>query len=101
MKALAAADRFLQAWQGGDIETGLVMLTAQAKNGTSHDEIEHVFFTSTPSAYEIDRGKLLRRGRYEFPIVLMGVSAKKPRRRFARIVVLNTGHNDWAVDKLP
>jgi len=101
MKALAAADRFLQAWQGGDIETGLVMLTAQAKNRTSHDEIEQVFSTSTPSAYEIDRGKLLHRGRYEFPIVLMSVSTKKTRRRFARIVVLNTGHSDWAVDKLP
>jgi hypothetical protein len=101
LHALAAADRFLQAWQGGDIETGLVMLTAQAKKTTSHDEIEKAFSTSTPSAYEIDRGKLLRGGRYEFPIVLMGASTKRPRRRFTCIVVLNTGHNDWAVDKLP
>jgi hypothetical protein len=31
----------------------------------------------------------------------MSVSTKKTRRRFARIVVLNTGHSDWAVDKLP
>jgi hypothetical protein len=70
MKALAAADRFLQAWQGGDIETGLVMLTAQAKNRTSHDEIEQVFSTSTPSAYEIDRDDFYIMAAMNFPSCL-------------------------------
>jgi methyl coenzyme M reductase subunit D len=100
-RALAAADHFLQAWQGGDIETGTVMLTTHAKNKTNHDDLEQLFSNSAPAAYEIERGKWLRRGRYEFPIVLLSVSPNKTQRRFSAIVVLNTGHNDWAVDKLP
>ncbi len=99
--ALAAADRFLQAWQGGDIETGTVMLTTHAKNRTKRDQLERLFSNSAPAAYEIERGKWLRRGRYEFPIVLLSVPPNKTPRRFANIIVLNTGHNDWAVDKLP
>ena len=55
------------------------------------------------AAYEIARGKLLKPGRYEFPVVLVIGSAKSPhtRRRFSSIVVVNTGNNGWAVDKLP
>jgi hypothetical protein len=99
--ALAAADRFLQAWQGGDIETGIVMLSGNAKNNTNRDDVDRLFASSAPAAYEIDHGKFLRRGRYEFPIVLLGASQKKPQRRFSRIVVFNTGNNDWVIDKLP
>jgi hypothetical protein len=99
--ALAAADRFLQAWQGGDIETGIVMLSSDAKNNTNRDELDQLFASSAPAAYEIDHGKLLRRGRYEFPIVLLATSPKRPQRRFSTIVVLNTGNNDWAIDKVP
>jgi hypothetical protein len=100
-RALASADRFLQAWQGEDIETGTVMLTSRAKDKINHDELERLFTNSAPAAYEIERGRLLQRGRYQFPIVLLSSSPKKPQRCFASIVVLNTGHNDWAVDKLP
>jgi hypothetical protein len=46
-------------------------------------------------------GKLLKPGRYEFPVVLVLGGAKHPRRRFSSIVVVNTGNNGWAVDKLP
>ena len=99
--ALAAADRFLQAWQGGDIETGTVMLSVNVKNKMNSDELDRLFARSAPAAYEIDHGKFLRRGRYEFPVVLLGTSAKKSQRRFSTIVVLNSGNNDWAVDKLP
>ena len=35
--ALAAANRFLQAWQNQDHETGLLMLTDVAKQGSSPD----------------------------------------------------------------
>jgi hypothetical protein len=101
MRALAAADRFLQAWQGSDIETGMVMLTGHAKNKMSRDELDRLFSSSAPAAYEIARGKFLRRGRYEFPVVLLNASARKSQRRFSNIIVLNTGDNDWAIDKLP
>jgi hypothetical protein len=101
IRALATADRFLQAWQSEDVETGTVLLTSHAKDKVNRDELEQLFTNSVLSAYEIEHGKLLRRGCYEFPIVLLSGSMKKTKRHFAGIVVLNTGHNDWAVDKLP
>ncbi len=103
LPALAAADHLLQAWQSGDVENGMVLLTGHAKDAVTTDVVEKFFSNSGPSAYEIGRGKLLKRGRYEFPVVLVrGVAAQAHfRRRFSSIVVVNTGNNDWAVDKLP
>jgi hypothetical protein len=100
--ALAAADHLLQAWQSGDVENGMALLTSHAKETATTDGVERFFSNSGPSAYEIGRGKLLKRGRYEFPVVLVSPSAKTHvRRRFSSIVIVDTGHNDWAVDKLP
>jgi hypothetical protein len=101
--ALAAADHLLQAWQSGDVENGMVLLTSHAKATATSDVLERFFSNPGPSAYEIGRGKLLKRGRYEFPVVLVGSVSKNghTRRRFSSIVVVSTGNNDWAVDKLP
>ena len=104
--ALAVADRFLQAWQSGDNEAGIVLLTARAKAKISRDDLSAFFSASAPSAYEISHGKPLRRGEYEFPVMLLDQSATATgsrhfRRRFSSIVVLRTGNNDWAIDKLP
>jgi hypothetical protein len=101
--ALAAADRFLQSWQTGDVETGMVLLTSDAKEKITRNAIEDFFTSAAPSAYEITRGRKLRRGCYEFPVVLLQYSSKnsRGRRRLSTIVVLDTGNNDWAVDKLP
>lgn len=101
--ALAAADHFLQAWQSGDAENGLVLLTNRAKESVGADNLEKFFSNSKLSAYEISRGRLLKQGRYEFPVVLVSGSSTKAhvRRRFSTVVVVNTGNNDWAVDKLP
>jgi hypothetical protein len=100
--ALAAADHFLQAWQSGDVETGMALLTSHAKEAATTDVVEKFFFNSDPAAYEIDRGKLSKRGRYEFPVVLVSSTEKTHmHRRFSSIIVVNTGNNDWAVDKLP
>jgi hypothetical protein len=101
--ALAAADHLLQAWQSGDVENGMVLLTSHAKETATTDVVEQFFSNPGPSAFEIGRGKLVKRGRYEFPVVLVTGDSKKlrPRRRFSSIVVVNTGNNDWAVDKLP
>jgi hypothetical protein len=103
VSALAAADHLLQAWQSGDLESGVALLTSHAKEAATTDTVERFFSGSDPSAYEIGRGKLLRRGRYEFPVVLArGVSSEIHRRRgFSSIIVVNTGNNEWAVDKLP
>jgi hypothetical protein len=99
--ALAVADRFLQAWQAGDAENGISMLTEHAKKGMSPDDLDKFFSTSNPSAYEVDRGKRMRHGRYEFPIVLVNRTANKLHRKFSSIVIVNTSNSDWAVDKLP
>jgi hypothetical protein len=101
--ALATANRYLQAWQSSDVETGMALLTSHAKEKTTTDILEDTFSTPGPLAYEIGRGKMLRHGRYEFPVVLVGpgLVSKRPRRRFSNMVVLNTGSHDWVVDKLP
>jgi hypothetical protein len=100
--ALAAADHFLQAWQSADPENGIALLTSRIKQATSTDAIEKFFSNSAPSAFEISRGKLLKHGRYEFPVVLLDSS--KPnhsRRRSSTIIVLHSSGDDWAIDKLP
>lgn len=106
--ALAAADHLLQAWQSADPESGMVLLTDRIKHAATTEVVERFFADPGPSAYEITHGKLRKPGRYEFPVVLVtgssnaGTSKKVSlRRRFSTIVVVNTGHNDWAVDKLP
>ena len=103
--ALAAADRFLQAWQAGDIENGMVLLSTHAKESVTAETVEAFFSNPAPSAYELTRGKLLKRDCYEFPVVLIssgnGSKNSRMRRRFSSIVVVNAGNNDWAVDKLP
>ena len=101
--ALATANRFLQAWQAGDAESGIVLLSSYAKEKATHDRLDTFFSISTPSAYEINHGKQLRSGRYEFPIVLINFDSerKSAHRRFSTITVVRTGNNDWAVDTLP
>jgi hypothetical protein len=99
--ALAAADHFLQAWQSGDVENGMALLSSHAKEKANTDVVEKFFSNPSPSAYEIGRGKLLKRGRYAFPVVLVRVSKNHARRQFSSIVIVDTGKNDWAVDKLP
>ena len=103
VRALAAADHFLQAWQSGDLENGTALLSSHAKEAATTDDIEKFFSGAMVSAYQIDRGKLVRRGRYEFPVVLVTEGAKDSRahRRFSSIIVVNTGNDEWAVDKLP
>jgi hypothetical protein len=103
VSALTAVDRLLQAWQSGDIENGMALLSTHAKEAATTDAVEGFFSNAGASAYEIGRGKMVRRGRYEFPVVLIAGTSKSAhfRRRFSIIVVVNAGNNDWAVDKLP
>jgi hypothetical protein len=102
--ALAAANRFLQAWQNQDHETGLLMLTDTAKQGSTEDRLEVFFASGHDAAYEITRGKKLKAGCYAFPVALftsvaaMGSSARPQR---SQIVVVRAGKDEWAIDKLP
>src|SRR5713226_7089281 len=102
--ALAAANRFLQAWQNQDHETGLLMLTDTAKHHTSEDRLQEFFSPgpATQQAFEISRGKKLKPGRYTFPVALFEIreDQKWIRPRFSQIIVIRTGKDDWAIDKL-
>jgi hypothetical protein len=102
--ALAAANRFLQAWQNQDHETGLLMLTDIAKQNSSQDRMELFFSSGRDAAYEIARGKKLKAGRYAFPVALFAFrsDANKPcRPQRSEIVVVRAGRDEWAIDKLP
>lgn len=102
--ALAAANRFLQAWQNQDRETGLLMLTDAAKENSSADRMEVFFSSGSDAAYEIARGKKLAAGRYAFPVTLFPsrpeTNKSGPPQR-SEIVVVRDGKDEWAIDKLP
>ena len=104
--ALAAANRFLHAWQSLDQETGLLMLSDKLRQQTTEDRLE-TFFTpasSAQEAYEISRGKKLKPGRYSFPVALFATpegDRRWLRPHFSEIIVTRIGKNDWTIDKLP
>lgn len=102
ISALAAANRFLRAWQDQDHETGLLMLTDGAKQNISEERFQTFFSPGQAAAYEIARGKKLEAGRYAFPITLFRSGSQPSRQpRHFRIILIRTGKEDWAVDKLP
>ena len=103
--ALASANRFLAAWQTQDHEAGIILLTDAAKHQISEDRLQAFFAPGSQiqEGYEISRGKKLAAGRYAFPVALfeVGPDHKWMHPRFSQIVVVNTGKDDWAIDKLP
>jgi hypothetical protein len=98
--ALAIANRFLYAWQMGDLETGMVLLSDQIRHAQNPEKLENLFTATTNRSYEIGRGSG-NHSRYSFPVVLIRLSGSSVRRRNSQIVVIRTGKNDWVVDKLP
>jgi hypothetical protein len=98
--ALATANRFLNAWQTGDLETGTVLLSDHIRHSRNPDEIEQFFSGGADRAFEITHGKG-NRGRRRFPVVLVTGEGRRVHRKFFEIILVNTGKNDWAVDRLP
>ncbi len=99
--ALATANRFLQAWQSHDQETGLLLLSDAAKQKSSPDNLE-AFFSSGQGAYEITRGKETGGGQYCFSVVLFEVGERAhPRHVYSELLVRKVGKNDWIIDTLP
>jgi hypothetical protein len=102
--ALAAANRFLQAWQNQDRETGLLMLTDAAKQGSTATGVETFFASGADAAYEIARGKRVGNGRFAFPVTLFPFHSgpsKPDRPQKSEIVVVRSGKDEWAIDRLP
>ena len=100
VSALATANRFLHAWQTGDLETGTVLLGDRVRHSQDPEKFEQSFAGTRNCAFEISRGKGTA-GRYRFPVVLLTTTGTHTRRHFSEIVVAPTGKNDWVVDKLP
>ena len=98
--ALAAANRFLHAWQTQDHETGIMMLTDAAREHASPERLQEFFSPGPDAAFEIQRGKRVN-GQYVFPVVLFGVSKSNAHRHACSVVITKMGKDDWAVDKLP
>ena len=107
VSALAAANDFLHAWQVQDRAGGVILLSDSAKHRSSEESIEQLLApgVGTLQSYQISRGKKLKLGSYSFPVALFiigtGKSGKPIRPRFSQIVVVRTGRDDWAIDKLP
>ncbi len=103
--ALAAANRFLQAWQMQDQEAGLMMLTDAAKQSSSEERLQTFFSPGPDAAYEISPGKKLKAGRYSFPVALYQSVPGKPGQRVrlwhSQLVVMRAGKNEWGIGKLP
>jgi hypothetical protein len=97
--ALAAASHFLHAWQTADLEDGMVLLSDTIRHSHNADKLEE-FFSSGDRAFEISRGKG-HQGRYVFPVVLVTLRGSHVTRRASEIIVIESGKNDWVVDKLP
>lgn len=98
--ALSVANRFLYAWQVGDLETGMVLLSDQIRHSQNPEKLERFFTAASSRSYEIARGKG-NHSRYGFPVILISVPGAGIRRRASEIVVIRTGKSDWVVDKLP
>jgi len=113
--ALATANRFLHAWQTGDLENGIVLVSDGVRHAQNAGELEQFFSTVADRAFEIRTGHGDHR-RYSFPVVLVSlketpVSSRSPAgksashrssvRRASEIVLIDAGKNDWVVDKLP
>jgi hypothetical protein len=100
--ALAAANHFLHAWQTGDLESGMVLLSDGLRHSQNADQIEDLFSNAKTKirSFEITVGHG-NPGRYTFPIVLVTPKGNHITRKFSDITMIEVGKNDWVVDKLP
>ena len=98
--ALAAASHFLHAWQTADLEAGMVELSDGIRHSQNADKLEEFFAHGADRAFEISRGHG-HQGSYSFPVVMLTVRGSHITRKSSEISVIETGKNDWVVDKLP
>lgn len=98
--ALATANRFLHAWQVGDLENGMLLISDGIRHSENAEKLEQLFSATNERAFEIGTG-YGNRGRFSFPVVLRTPKGTHVTRRSSEITVVNAGKNDWVVDKLP
>jgi homoserine kinase len=102
--ALATANRFLQAWQTQDPESGILLLSDKVKQHTREERLQSFFSRAenAQQAYEISGGKRLKAGRYIFSVALFDSrNGTSTVRRLSQVIVTRMAKNDWVIDKLP
>src|SRR5438477_1346708 len=99
--ALAAANRFLHAWQTQDHETGIMMLTDSARQHASPEQLQSFFSPGPSAAYEITHGKRISAATYSFPVALFGSSMTATHPHVSKLVLTRSRKDDWLVDRLP
>ncbi len=77
-----------------------MMLTDAARQQASADQLQEFFSPAGPAAYEIQRGRRINGGEYVFPVVLFGAS-QNSRPHVSHLVIVRTGKDEWAVNRLP
>ena len=77
-----------------------MMLTDAARQQVSSDKLQGFFSPSDHAAYEIQRGRRLNGGEFVFPVVLFGAT-QNSQPRSCRLVIIRTGKDEWAVNRLP
>ena len=99
--ALATANHFLRAWQTGDLETGLLFSLTPRAMVRMKTTCAVIFQPRcfAPSKFTAANNCAPAAA---FPVVLLETTnPSRAKRRYSEIIVINTGSNDWAVDKLP
>ncbi len=56
VSALAAANRFMHAWQTGDLENGMILLSDSIRHSQNADKLESFFSVTAERAFEIGVG---------------------------------------------
>lgn len=100
LSALATADRFLGAWMNDEPDLAESML-GQPRD-TPERDIETLLIRACPCAFELQHGKRIRAGMYEFPVVLFGPPAGNSRIsvKLSSIIVSRVD-DQWTVEKVP
>jgi hypothetical protein len=98
--ALSTANRFLVAWQSGDLANGIVLVSDGIRHTQNADKFEEFFSGDSDRAFEIGAGRGNHR-RYNFPVVLVTAKGSQLSRHSSFMVLVSSGKNDWVVDKLP
>jgi hypothetical protein len=98
--ALSTANRFLVAWQSGDLANGMVLVSDGMRHTQNANKFEEFFSGDSDRAFEIGAGRGNHR-RYNFPVVLVTAKGSQLSRHSSFMVLVSSGKNDWVVDKLP
>lgn len=77
-----------------------MMLTDTARQQVSDDKLQEFFSPGDHAAFEIQRGRRINGGEFVFPVVLFG-TAQNAQPRACRVVIMRTGKDEWAVNRLP